>query len=156
MTRKLTTTLIILVLIFVMACSSAAQPTTTNIVVIPTNTATPSILTCEQIEAVEDEIRDGLTSAQWDLPNEYDTYIESIKGKPFQFSGVIQDVSISPSGEVSVFVDIDSCDWIHLSGIPAETAINLSKEQPVSGTGVISQEYQKNLIIHIDVTEFNY
>ena len=123
-TRKLTVALFILVL--VLACSSTAQPAISNTVVIPTSTATPSILTCEQIETVKDEIRDKLTSAQWDLPNEFDSYIESIKGKPFQFSGVIQDVTILGAGEVSVFVDSDSCDWIHLAG-------HRCAHQPVSG-----------------------
>ena len=159
MTSKPATTLIILVLILVMACSSTAtaEPTFTSTLLIPTPTATPSVLTCEQVEAVRREIRSRLTDAQQDLPgNELDTYIESIKGKEFQFSGVVDDVIVLGSGEVSVFVEIPSCNRIHLAGIPEEVAITLNKEQPVSGTGTISQEFQKGLIISVDVTDFNY
>ncbi len=149
-TRKFTLTLIILVL--VLACSSTAQPIATNAPVntveISSSTATPSVLTCEQVQAVTYDNK--LTSAQ------VDAYIESIKGKQFQFSGVVDDVLPTLAGEYQVFVDIKSCNRIYLLGIPKEVALTLNKGQPVSGTGTVSQEFQRNLKISVNVTEFNH
>ena len=154
--RKLLISVIGLVLVLACSSTATAHPTTSTKVVIPTSTATPSVLTCEQVEAVRRDIRNRLTSAQQDLPNnELDTYIESVKGKEFQFSGEVYDVATN-FDKVIVYVEIKGCNRIYLLGIPKEVAITLNKGQRVSGTGTISQEFGKNLIISVDVTEFNH
>jgi hypothetical protein len=152
-TKKLTGLVILLLL--VMACSSTAtaQPTVTSTLVIPTATANPNVLTCEQITAVGDEFRATLTQAQWYLPNEYDSYIETIKGKPIEFSGNIVEVYFL--SEVNIIVENELCS-ANLLRVPKEVAVTLKKGQPVSVRGTVSNEFEKEIIVQIDVTELNH
>lgn len=149
--------LITVVFLLILACSSTSQS------VRPTlgaraqafSKSMPNVLTCEKIEAVRHEIKSRLTPEQLNQPdNELETYIKSIIGKPFQFSGVVSNVSIFGSN-VDVYVDVPSCSQINVLGVAKDVAAALKKGQPVSGTGTISDKFQEGLIIHIDITEFN-
>lgn len=149
--------LLALVFSLILACSSTLQSAHPKLGtrVEAFRKSTPGVLTCDKIEAVRREIKSRLTPEQLNQPNnELETYIQSIIGEPFQFSGVVSDVSIFGSN-VDVYVDVPSCSQINILGVSKEIAVALKKDQPVSGTGTVSDKFQEGLIIHIDVTEFH-
>ena len=158
MSRISVVSLIVVVFILMLACTSTSQSAhpTLGARAEAFSRSTPNVLTCDKIEAVRREIKSRLTPEQLNQPNnELETYIQSIIGKPFQFSGVVSDVSIFGSN-VDVYVDIPSCSQINVLGVSKDVATTLKKGQPVSGTGTVSDKFQEGLIIHINVTEFSH